>query len=213
MRKAIALMLLAFAVMCSTVLAAAPRGEKYKAAVMEFGTFQDIDIDNLKAGDSEKTIYTMLIKQLTASKKFTVIDRRYYGSLLEGEGLNGSGKIDPTTAERIGELLDVPYIICGNVMSIAPIESECTVLSNGLKIYSVRARISLKVMDVKTGRYIKGATGNGTSSSSHVKVGSDMHTLNIGTTKAAQSSVTNALLKASEDAVEKLAAELDIAKE
>ena len=189
---------------------AAPRGTQYKVAVMEFGTFQDIDINDLKATDSEKSLYTMIIKQLIKSKAFTVIDQRYEKSLLDEAGINSDDELDPDIAKKLGEILDVPYIICGTVRNIAPIESECTVLTGGMKLYSVRARVSLIMLDVKTGKYVKGAIGNGTSSSSHVKVGSDIHTLNIGTTKVAQSSVTNALLKASEDAVEKLAAELSV---
>lgn len=185
---------------------AAPRGEKYKVAVCSFGTFQEIDIDNLKVEGSEKSLYSLVIDSLLDTKKFSPFELER--TTLEEAGVNYTGKITPSDAKKIGEVQGVRYIICGSVRNIAPIESECTVLSNGLKVYSVRARISLQMMDVTNGRYIKGAIGAGTSSSSHVKVGNDMHTISIGTTKVAQTGVVNALRKAAEDAVEKLAAEL-----
>ena len=189
---------------------AAPRGEKYKVTVTEFGTFQGLDIDNLKVEGSEQSLYSLVIDSLLDTKKFSAfeIDR----ATLDGMSVNYSGKITPDDAKAIGEVHDVRYIICGSARSIAPIESEFTVLSNGVKIYSVRARISLYMMDVTNGRYVKGAVGSGESSSSHVKVGSGLHTISIGTTKVAQSSVINALRKAAEDAVEKLATALDETK-
>ncbi len=185
---------------------AAPRGEKYKVAVCSFGTFQEIDIDNLKVEGSEKSLYSLVIDGLLDTKKFSAfeLDR----ATLDAAGVNYTGKITPSDAKKIGEVQGVRYIICGSVRNIAPIESECTVLSNGLKVFSVRARISLQMMDVTTGRYVKGAIGAGTSSSSHVRVGNDIHTLSIGTTKVAQTSVVNALWKAAQDATKSLAAEL-----
>ena len=186
---------------------AAPRGEKYKVTVTEFGTFQGLDIDNLKVEGSEQSLYSLVIDSLLETKRFSAFE--IDGATLDGLNVNYSGKITPDDAKTIGEVHDVRYIVCGSVRSIAPIESEFTVLSNGVKIYSVRARISLYLMDVTNGRYVKGAIGSGTSSSSHVKVGSGLHTISIGATKVAQSSVVNALQKAAEDAVRNLVSELN----
>ena len=208
MRKATALMLIALMMMCSTVLTveAAPRGEKYRVTVMEFGTYQELDIDNLRVAGSEKSMYEMVVNSLLDTKRFSTFELER--DRLDEAQINYKGKIAKSDVKKIGEIQNVPYLICGSVMDIAPIESECMVLSNGLKVYSVRAEIMMVMVDATDGKYIRSAIGAGTSSSAHVKVGNDLHTFNIGSTKVAQSSVVSALLKASEDAVEKLVSEL-----
>ena len=53
---------------------AAPRGEKYKVTVTEFGTFQGLDIDNLKVEGLEQSLYSLVIDSLLDTKKFSAFE-------------------------------------------------------------------------------------------------------------------------------------------
>ena len=201
--KAAAMLLIG---LMSAVSIASAAEMKYKVVVADFGTFQSIDIDELKAEGSEKSLNAYVVDSLKDTQMFSVFSLRR--EELEAVQAKYAGKLVPSDVKKLGAVLNVPYIICGNVMNISPIESECTVLTGGVNIYSVRAKIALLMMDTATGKIVKGAMGEGTSSSSRVKVGSGVHTLSIGVTKVAESSVTNALQKAAEAAVDKLVLEL-----
>ena len=101
--------------------------------------------------------------------------------------LNINGIIDAATAKEIGKILDVEYIIYGNVISI--------VAENSL----TEAYLSVRIMDVSNGRILMASKGRGKSRSSS---GVDLLIFRIGTIEATQQSVHNALQKATYQATD-----------
>lgn len=206
---AVVIILLLMMTVCSST---AGVERTFRAAVMEFGTYQNIDIDNLKTSGSERTLYDYVVNSLADSKMFELQEREQFDARLKAENLNYTGEIDADSAARIGELLNVDYIICGNVESIAPIEGGVSVLENGVQTYAVHASVSLILLDIKNDS-IRMSHGEGDSKTANISIGSGaLGTFNIGSKQVAQISVSNALEKASSAAINNLIKKLSAPK-
>lgn len=180
-----------------------------KVAVLEFGNYEGIDIDSIKIA-VRQTVYDHVVDSLTNSERFIVIEREWLDEFLNQSGLEYMpGSIDPETARRIGEALDVPYLLCGNVLGISAEERETNVLENGVVLYTVRASLVMTLIDVRTGQFVAMEDGTGKSSSSKVKTAVSLETFTIGAKQVSQISLANALRKAADEMIGALIKHLD----
>lgn len=145
--------------------------------------------------NSEKVVSDYIIQELISTDKFNVIDKEIQLNLLDG--LNLVGVINPETAKKIGERLNVRYIIYGNVASVTIDDRETIV-----NVHTVHARLTARIMDVETGKILMMAKGEGKSDST--SLGNENNLIAIGNVKVSQESVHNALMKASFQAVDTL---------
>ena len=104
------------------------------------------------------------------------------------------GLIDPDGAKKIGEVLNVHYLVYGNVTDVSIAVEKALV-----NVTTVKAHIVLRIMDVDTGKILTAARGEGSSASSLV---GDENFFYIGTAKVTQTAVHNALQKAAFQAVD-----------
>lgn len=170
--------------------------DKPIVAVMDFGKHSDaaegINVNNIGVMVTE-----YIIEALVESGQFHVIAKDFMEETLAAEGLDTSGIIPPSRARRIGEILNVRYIIYGNVNDVNGDTFTLNVISNGADVHTVKALIIARMMDVTTGDIVTAARGEGQSKSSKIKVGaSNVGYLTIGTKKIPQVSVHNAVKKA-----------------
>lgn len=176
-----------------------------KVAVMDFGTHPNavpIDINILNAG---KAANEYILQRLFESHKMDIIDKDLFAAKFAEENLNTTGLINPSTAQKIGEILGVDYIIYGNVNDVTLSEMGAQVGIGGVTVCTVGAHIIAKIMDVKTGEIISAAKGEGKSKSSFVKAtGGEILTVAVGKTKVTQDSVHNSLQKAAFQTVDVL---------
>lgn len=126
---------------------------------------------------------------------------------LKEKGLQTTGIIDPDTAKKIGDVLNVRYIVYGNVNNVSVGEDGVALLGAGVNVCTVKANIIARIMDVSTGRIITMARGEGKSKSSYVNVAvggdpSKAKMVTIGTFNVTQDSVHNAIAKAADHTVD-----------
>lgn len=147
----------------------------------------DVNLLNAEAASSE-----YVIARLVATNNFTVKERSLVYDTLKN--LNMLGLIDPDGAKKIGEVLNVRYLVYGNVTDVSVGVEKALV-----NVTTVKAHIVLRIMDVNTGKILTAARGEGTSASSLV---GDENFFYIGTVKVTQTAVHNALQKAAFQAVD-----------
>ena len=187
-----------FAIICAMILlttqvafaATIERGAT--VAVTDLGVHSgtsdpDVNLLNAEAASSE-----YVIARLVATNNFTVKERSLVYDALKN--LNMLGLIDPDGAKKIGEVLNVRYLVYGNVTDVSVGVEKALV-----NVTTVKAHIVLRIMDVDTGKILTAARGEGTSASSLV---GDENFFYIGTVKVTQTAVHNALQKAAFQAVD-----------
>ncbi|MBO4779304.1 MAG: hypothetical protein J5497_01560, partial [Selenomonadaceae bacterium] len=185
--------------------------ETSNIAIMDLGTHEgavpfEINIFNAGKASSE-----YLIQRLFEVGKFNVMDRTLVEDKIRESNLNTTGLIDPDTAKKIGDILGADYLVYGNVNDVTLSETGGSTGGVGLDIskITVKAHIIVRVMEVKTGKIIGAAKGEGKSRGSFLRIkGSPVAVLEIGRTKVTQDSVHNALQQAAFQTVDKLIKQL-----
>ena len=173
-------------------------------AVMDFGTHPGavpIDIDIFNAG---KAVCEYLINSLISSGKLTIMDRTMVEDKIKAANLNVTGIIDPETAQKLGQILGVKYIIYGNVNDVTISEISGSIAGTNVSVCTVASNLILRLMNVETGEIVAVAKGGGKSKSGK---GSTL-VLQIGNVKITQDSVHNSLQKAALSTVENLLVKL-----
>lgn len=174
-------------------------------AVMDFGkhigaTSADIILDN-----TEKTSSDYIIEAMVEKGRYYVVDKELLAETISKQGLNTTGIIDPDTAKRIGEILGVQYIIYGNVNDVTGSTTGVEIYYAGANVYTIKAHIIARMMDVNTGDIVMAAKGEGESKSSIVKMGeASVGYITIGTARISQVSVHNSIKKAAFNMVDLL---------
>lgn len=174
-------------------------------AVMDFGSHVQTATDEIVLENSDKTATDYIIEALVESGKYDVVDKDLLAEKLAQENLNTKGIVDQDTAKRIGEILGVRYIIYGNVNDVTGSSTGVQIYNNGTDVYTVKAHIIARMMDVTTGDIVMAAKGEGKSKRSLTKVGADsIGYITVGTARISQVSVHNSIQKAAYDMVDKL---------
>jgi len=109
-------------------------------AVLYFDyTGKDQELEVLRKGLAQ-----MLISDLSASDTIRVVERDRLEDILTELKLQGSGKIDPKSAAKLGKLLGAKYLVVGGYFD----------LQGAL-------RVDARIVDVETGRVVKSFGTNG----------------------------------------------------
>lgn len=182
---------------------------KITVAVMDFGTHAGASTKDINLIHAEQTTSEYIIERLVDNEHFDVIDWDLAREQLAAENLTTVGLIDPDSAKRIGEILNVKYIIYGNVNDITASGTGTQVMGSGVELFNVKAHVIARLMNVETGDIVMAAKGEGKSTSSLTKVGlEELGAVTIGTWRVSQISVHNALQKASYQAMDVLSERL-----
>ena len=186
-----------FATICAVILftahvSAATIERGAPVAVTDLGVHSgtsepDVNLLNAEAATSE-----YVIARLVATNNFDVKDRSLVYETLKN--FNMLGLIDPDSAKKIGAILNLRYLVYGNVTDVS-----VAVEKDLVNVTTVKAHVVLRLMDVNTGKIFTAARGEGQSASSLV---GDENFFYIGTTKVTQTAVHNALQKAAFQAVD-----------
>lgn len=196
----------ALSVLCACSAAAAPKIDKNPAvAVMDFGTHPGAATADIALANAEGTTSEYVIAKLLSSNRYNVIDKDMARTQLQAAGIRTVGLIDPASARTIGQLLNVRYIIYGNVNDVSASDVGTNlILIGGVKVHTVKAHVIARIMDVTDGTILMAAKGEGVSKSSYTDVNALVGGITIGNAIVTQESVHNALQKAAYQAVELL---------
>ncbi len=160
-------------------------------AVMDFGILKREMEENLSLKDVGLVTSEYIIERLSDRKHFNIIEKSNLAEKLKDSNLIVVGAIPPDDAKKIGEILNVRYLIYGNVADVSLAEDNEAVVT----VNTVKARIIARVIDIQTGKILMAAKGEGKSESALVDLdGATIVT--IGTKRVSQVSVHNALKKA-----------------
>lgn len=201
LRKIFIAVAVIFALCSSAANAEVPA--KPRVAVIDFMTLSGAVSNELNADKVGMMCVDYIVGALVDSGKFFVMNKELAAKKLADEKLDYTGVIPPSMIRRLGEILEVDFIILGGVYGVGNDQSILEIVSNGAKVNSVKACIIARMVDVRTGNIVAMAEGRGESKSSLVKVGKDnLGFITVGTKKVPQVSVHNAVKKATEPLVE-----------
>lgn len=176
-----------------------------------------------------------VIEKLIDSERFNVMERDMLMQLMQEHSFNMTGMVNPATAPQIGQLIGVQYFVAGSVTGLSTkgsgLSYENNDFSGGGKKNTVIANITMRFIDIETGRIVMAASGTGESASTNMEfsltrskttptemtgydestgeeyimegeeTSTDKHTIRIGTKDFSQVQVRNALYKAVDDAI------------
>ncbi|WP_405754824.1 CsgG/HfaB family protein [Anaerovibrio slackiae] len=178
--------------------------EPIPVAVMDFALPQGISSTELAVDGSYTGVGDFIIKELLTDKRFNLVDKALYSVQLADENVKTVGIIDQESAKKIGKIMNVRYIIYGNVTELGNDTNENGISGVGLDLHNVKAKVTLRMLDVQTGNILLAVSGEGKSESSNVKVGvNDDYGLQIGTSRVSSISAYNAIQKAAVNVVGK----------
>lgn len=173
-------------------------------AVMDFALPQGISSADLVSDGSYTGVGDFIIKDLLLDERFYLVDKALYLEQLMNENVTTVGIIDQESAKKIGKIMNVRYIIYGNVTELGNDTNENGISGVGLDLHNVKAKVTLRMLDVQTGDILLAVSGEGKSESSNMKVGvNDDYGLQIGTSRVSSISAYNAIQKAAANVVGK----------
>lgn len=178
--------------------------EPVPVAVMDFALPQGISSTELAVDGSYTGVGDFIIKELLTDKQFNLVDKALYSVQLADENVKTVGIIDQESAKKIGKIMNVRYIIYGNVTELGNDTNENGIIGIGVDLHNVKAKVTLRMLDVQTGEILIAVSGEGKSESSSVKVGvNEDYGLQIGTSRVSSISAYNAIQKAAVNVVGK----------
>ena len=157
-------------------------------------------------GDYSGQAMEALVKTLTARYDvFTVVDREYLQDLLEEQSMGLTGVMEG--GPGVGQLKGAEYKIYGSLTGLTTKENHVAAVSyeNDAQVrndqHRVFAHVSLKMVEVVTGRIVLVAQGDGASTSTSTAVGMRSAFVSLGTAFVSPEQAYNAIEKAITDAV------------
>lgn len=142
-------------------------------AVMQFGN-KAITSQGMRAYEfdsaSEYAIY-----QLLASGWFDLVDYEQLGNIAKMHEINMSGLVDQSTAVQLGKFAGAQFMVVGNVTGLTTKTSGLDYQHGnrggaGVDVRTVIANVSIRVVDIETGRIVGAGLGKGESTSSSVEI-------------------------------------------
>lgn len=162
-----------FSTFLSSTVKAADVHSYPTVAVMQFGN-KAITSQGLRRYDfdsaSEYAIY-----QLLASGWFDLVDYEQLSNIAKMHEINMSGLVDQSTAVQLGKFAGAQFMVVGNVTGLTSKESGLDYQHGrsgglGVDVRTVIANVSIRIVDIETGRIVGAGLGKGESASSNVEI-------------------------------------------
>ncbi len=144
-----------------------------RVAVMDFGN-KAIMSQGLRQHDitmaTEYAIY-----QLSACGWFDLIDYEQLNSIAQMHKINMSGLIDQGTAVQMGKIAGAQFMVIGNVTGLTTKENIAGIHAYNAKAgnaqHVVSANVTVRIVDIETGRIVAAGIGKGSSTSTITEIG------------------------------------------
>lgn len=136
-----------------------------KVAVMDFDNQSQHGGWKVGRGAAD-ILTTSLVKQTD----FDIFERERLNTIMKEQNLGSSGRVDPSTAAKIGKIIGVQYIVTGAVTEYG--QSKAGAGGGGVRVgkKGYAATVDVRIIDVNTSRILFADTGNGSKSSVNVRV-------------------------------------------
>ena len=144
-----------------------------RVAVMNFGN-KAITSRGLREHDfssaSEYAIY-----QLSASGWFDLVDYEQLSTIAKMHNVNMSGLVDPATVVAMGKFAGAEFMVIGNLTGLTTKENVLAYQHGGRggienAQHVVTANVTVRIVDIETGRIVVAGLGKGSSTSTHTEL-------------------------------------------
>jgi curli biogenesis system outer membrane secretion channel CsgG len=128
-------------------------------------------------GTAGRDLQDMLASELVSMESFQVLERKELDAVLGEQDLGASGRVDKTTAAKIGKIKGAKYLVAGTVSAFEEGTSgkgmgvSVMGLSVGGKKERAYMAVDLKVIDTDTGEIVNARTVEATSESTSTRLG------------------------------------------
>lgn len=129
------------------------------------------------SGTAGRDLQDMLASELVSTKAFQVLERKELDAVLGEQDLAAAGRIDKSTAAKIGKIKGAKYLVAGTVSAYEEGTSgqagrfSVGGISVGGKKERAYMAVDLKVIDTTTGEIVDARTVEATSESKGADVG------------------------------------------
>ena len=109
----------------------------------------------------------ILTTELVKVGKFDMFERKNLQNVIKEQDWGASGRMDPSTAARIGKIIGVNYIITGAVTEYGQSQS-----GGGVNVSKIgyQSAVDVRMVDAVTGKIVFADSGSGSKSSLQVRV-------------------------------------------
>jgi len=138
---------------------------KDRVAIMDFENKSQHGGWRLGRGASD-----ILTTELVKTGKFNVMERDRLAAIIKEQSLGASGRIDPSTAARIGKIIGVEYIITGAITEYG--QSRAGGGGRGINIgkKGYHATVDIRMINAATGQIVFADSSSHSDSSYNVRV-------------------------------------------
>lgn len=196
--------LFVLAVFCSLLFPSTP-AEAEHLTILEHPTLavypfknEGIVSDEWK-GDNMSEFFAEAVEIIGDTGKFDIVERQELKKSADEIYQQNTGLVDPTTAVTLGNIKGAQYLLIGSILGVATRKGETTIVGTGTKRAQVTAVVNLRIIDVETSEVVLSATGRSKQTNTLVKA--PLGLIRIGTDDVDKQQVIDALLDATEDAV------------
>ena len=113
------------------------------------------------AGEMGNVAADMIVTRLVNSGVFTVIERERLQAILEEQGFQLSGQVNPSDVVEIGRLAGVMYLITGSVTRFSIDERGTRVLGRNVGYTEAESEMNVRAFSTETGEIIMATEGSG----------------------------------------------------
>jgi len=138
---------------------------KDRVAIMDFENKSQHGGWRLGQGASD-----ILTTELVKAGKFDVMERDRLAAIIKEQNLGASGRIDPSTAARIGKIIGVEYIITGAITEYG--QSQAGGGSKDIQVGKIgyHATVDIRMINAATGQIVFADSSSHSGSSYNVRV-------------------------------------------
>ena len=122
---------------------------KDRVAIMDFENKSQHGGWRLGRGASD-----MLTTELVKTGKFNVMERERLAAIIKEQNLGASGRIDPSTAARIGKIIGVEYIITGAITEYGQSKSGVGLQDVKLGKTGYHATVDIRMINADSGQIV-----------------------------------------------------------
>ena len=116
---------------------------------------------NWWADDMGDVAADMIVTRLVNSGKFSVIERERLEAILQEQGFQLSGQVNPSDVVEIGRLAGVMYLITGSVTRFSIDEKGTGLLGRSIGYTEAESEMNVRAFSTETGEIITASEGSG----------------------------------------------------
>lgn len=138
----------------------------------------------------------MIVTRLVNSGYFSVIERERLEAILQEQGFQLSGQVNPSDVVEIGRLAGVMYLITGSVTGFSIDEKSTRVMGRSIGYTEAQSEMNVRAFSTETGEIITATEGSGSKRLVNISGVISMSAMNQGIAEDALSPAADKIVEA-----------------